>query len=89
MATKFYNSTYDCFIDFNAINKASVIYKNKQVVVQTLSFIGTDIFSISPVEDQCDIPIEGVIIPDNENISFSGLFDVYGKVEITFHPVLS
>ena len=49
--------------------------------------MGTDIVSIEQLDHTEDFIIEGILIPDSNAISFTGLLNNHGMVDIDFDKV--
>lgn len=49
--------------------------------------MGTDIVSIEQLDHTDDFIIEGILIPDSNTISFTGLLNNHGMVDIDFDKV--
>jgi len=50
-------------------------------------YSGTEIQSVQPIAQNCKVIIEGVVIPYKDHISFTGLLDNYGLVDVDFEKM--
>lgn len=84
---KFFNENYGCSISIGENDQLIFELRNKKVPMTGFKFPGTDIQSIQPNNVKNRMMIEGVFIPYGAYVSFTGLLDDYGLVDINLKQV--
>jgi hypothetical protein len=87
MKTKYYNKSYDCTLEF--LDKKHILFSHSSTHVHLLlnAYMGTNIVSIEQLDHNKEFIIEGIMIPEQNSISFTGLLDNHGLVDIDFDRV--
>jgi len=87
MKNKFYNKSFNCSLEFQDNRHLLFSHAGTHVHLQLNGYMGTDIVSIEQLDHTEDFIIEGILIPDSNAISFTGLLNNHGMVDIDFDKV--
>lgn len=83
--SKYFNASFNCYIYVDDTSQITFELEKQQIPMIGLKFPGTDIQSVQPMDDNSKVNIEGVCIPYQDHITFTGLLDRHGIVDIHFN----
>ncbi len=87
LISTYYNAELNCSINIDNSSRISFLLDDASIPMMGWKYTGTEIQSVQPVSSDTKVIIEGVVIPYQDHISFTGLLDNHGLVDIDFEKL--